>query len=238
MSQPIYKRVLLKLSGEALTKSSQMGIAHQLVDNIIQEVLSIAALDVQVGLVIGAGNWMRGRDFDDPRMRLTADCQGMLATIINALTIRDIFLSKNHQAKIYSAIAVEGVVEKFNRYNAICDLNNNHVLIFAGGTGNPRVTTDSAASLRAIEIHADVLLKATTVDGVYTADPNKHEDAKLISNLSYDEVLANEYGVMDLTAFTQCRDNNMPIRIFNMGKTGVLKSIVCGDTVGTTIGSK
>ena len=235
---PLYRRILLKLSGEALQGDEPFGIDPSVVKRIVLEIRSLLALQVQVAMVIGGGNLFRGESLSALGInRITGDYVGMLATMMNALAFRDAFEQAGIPAHTMSAISLEGLMPAVNRHDAMHLLKQNHVVIFAGGTGNPLVTTDTAASLRAIEIEADILLKATDVDGVYTADPALDPQAQLLKRLSYSEVLAKEYKVMDLSAFSKCRDYDMPIRVFNIGREGELKACVLDTQTGTYIGN-
>ena len=236
MSQLAYQRILLKFSGEALTGSSSFGIDAKVLDRLAREIGELIDLKVQVGLVIGGGNLFRGETLSEAGIgRITGDHMGMLATLMNALALRDAFERAGYPTRIMSAIPMSGIVDHYDRRKAIHHLNSGRVVIFAGGTGNPLVTTDSAASLRAIEIEAQVLLKATNVDGIYDKDPLKHSDAVKHQQLSYKEVLQKELGVMDLVAFSQCRDHKMKIRVFSLHKPGALLSIVKGENEGTLV---
>lgn len=231
-----YKRILLKVSGEALSGESKFGIDPVILERLAQEILELQRLSVQIGIVIGGGNLFRGAALSKSGLsRVTGDQMGMLATMMNALAIQDVFTAAGINVRLMSSIAMPGVLDLFDRHKANNKLNQGHVIIFAGGTGNPLVTTDSAASLRAIEIKADILLKATNVDGVYSADPAKHSDAKFYEHLTFEEALKQELGVMDLSAFCQCRDHNMKIRVFNINKSGALKRVVMGEQEGTLV---
>ncbi|MCP5207383.1 MAG: UMP kinase [Hahellaceae bacterium] len=235
-SQPAYKRVLLKLSGEALVGEENFGIDPKVLDRMALEIGQLIGIGVQVGLVIGGGNLFRGASLNAAGLdRVTGDHMGMLATVMNALAMRDALERSNISTRVMSAIPMSGVVEHYDRRRAIRDLKEGDVVIFAAGTGNPFFTTDSAACLRGIEIDADVVLKATKVDGVYSADPMKDPTAVKYDRLTYDEVLDKKLGVMDLTAICLCRDHNMPVRVFNMNKSGALVKIVVGDGEGTLI---
>lgn len=235
-SQPAYKRVLLKLSGEALVGEENFGIDLKVLDRMALEIGQLIGIGVQVGLVIGGGNLFRGAALNAAGLdRVTGDHMGMLATVMNSLAMRDALERSNISTRVMSAIPMSGVVEHYDRRRAIRDLKEGDVVIFAAGTGNPFFTTDSAACLRGIEINADVVLKATKVDGVYSADPMKDPTAVKYDRLTYDEVLDKKLGVMDLTAICLCRDHNMPVRVFNMNKSGALVKIVVGDGEGTLI---
>ncbi len=235
-TQPRYKRVLLKLSGEALMGEHDFGIDPKVLDRMALEIGALIGIGVQVGLVIGGGNLFRGAALNAAGMdRVTGDHMGMLATVMNGLAMRDALERSNIRTRVMSAIPMSGVVEHYDRRRALRDLKDGDVVIFCAGTGNPFFTTDSAACLRGIEIEADVVLKATKVDGVYSADPVKDPSAEKYERLTYDEVLDKKLGVMDLTAICLCRDQGMPVRVFNMNKPGVLTRIVVGEHEGTLI---
>ena len=232
----VYKRILLKLSGEALMGESEFGIDPQVIDRISDEIKELRDMDIEVALVIGGGNIFRGVSLSASGMdRATADYMGMLATVINALAIQDGLERKGLYARVMSAIHINEVAEYYIRRRAIRHLEKGRVTIFAAGTGSPFFTTDSAASLRGIEINADLVLKATKVDGVYSADPMKDKDAVLYSRLTYDEVLMKKLNVMDATAIALCRDYSMPVRVFNMNKKGSLMRIMQGENEGTLV---
>jgi len=234
-----YRRIMLKLSGEALSGKTSFGIEPTVLNRLVKEIAEVSKLGVQVGIVIGGGNLFRGAVLSTVGIdRITGDQMGMLATVMNALAMRDALEKTGVATRIMSAIAINGVVETFERQKAIRYLEKNRVVIFAGGTGNPLVTTDSAASLRGIEVGADVLLKATNVDGVYSADPAKDPNATLYQYLTYQEALDKELGVMDLTAFCQCRDHSLPIEVFNINKHDILLDIVKGKQVGTLVNDR
>ena len=233
---PLYSRVLLKLSGEALQGEQAFGIDSQVLARIVDDVVTLVELGIEVAIVIGAGNFCRGRDATTSGLDfITADQMGMLATVMNALPLRDAFLQREIPAQIMSAVAIPGVVPGFIAQQAMDSLTQGEVVIFAGGTGNPLVTTDSAASLRSIEIGADVLLKATNVDGVYSADPAIDPTATRYQRLSYNQALAEELAVLDLTAFYQCRQYSMPIRVFNIHTPGALLKVIYDESEGTLI---
>lgn len=235
-NKPVYKRILLKLSGEALMGGSDFGIDPKVIDRISAEVKELISMGVEVALVIGGGNIFRGVSLSASGMdRATADYMGMLATVINALAIQDGLERQGLYARVMSAIHINEVAEDYIRRRAIRHLEKGRVTIFAAGTGSPFFTTDSAASLRGIEINADLVLKATKVDGVYSADPMKEKDAVRYSRLTYDEVLMKKLNVMDATAIALCRDYNMPVRVFNMNKQGSLKRIMLGEDEGTIV---
>jgi uridylate kinase len=231
-----YKRILLKLSGEALTGAQSFGIDPKVLDAMALEVGQLVGIGVQVGLVVGGGNLFRGAALQQAGLdRVTGDHMGMLATVMNALALRDALERSNIATQVMSSIPMSGVVDHYDRRKAIRALSDGDVVIFAAGTGNPFFTTDSAACLRGIEIDAEIVLKATKVDGVYSADPMKDPEAKKFDTLDYDEVLDRKLEVMDLTAICLCRDHNMPVRVFEMAKQGALLSIVRGGKDGTLI---
>lgn len=236
MTQPVYRRVLLKLSGEALLGQATFGIDPNVLDRLVKEIADVAKLNVQVGVVIGGGNLFRGAALSAVGIgRITGDQMGMLATVMNALAIRDALERIGMATRIMSAIPMSGVVDHYDRRKAIHHLQQKRIVIFAGGTGNPLVTTDSAASLRGIEIEADILLKATNVDGIYSADPMRDPHAKQYKHLTYQEALERELGIMDLTAFCQCRDHGLAIRVFNINKPDILLRIIKGEQEGTLV---
>lgn len=231
-----YKRILLKLSGEELMGDEGFGIDPKVLDRMALEIGQLVGIGVQVGLVIGGGNLFRGAALNAAGMeRVTGDHMGMLATVMNALAMRDALERTNISSHVMSSIPMSGVVEHYDRRRALRYIKDGDVVIFAAGTGNPFFTTDSAACLRAIEINADVVLKATKVDGVYSADPMLDSDAELYAHLTYDQVLDKKLGVMDLTAICLCREHNMPLRVFRMSKPGALLNLVVGGTEGTLI---
>ncbi len=231
-----YKRILLKLSGEALTGQEKFGIDPRILDRMALEVGQLVGIGVQVGLVVGGGNLFRGAALQAAGLdRVTGDHMGMLATVMNALALRDALERSNISTQVMSAIPMSGVVDHYDRRKAIRALSNGDVVIFSAGTGNPFFTTDSSACLRGIEVDAELVLKATKVDGVYSADPMKVADAVKYDRLTYDEVLDKKLEVMDLTAICLCRDHKMPVRVFEMEKQGALLNIVRGGNDGTLI---
>lgn len=233
-----YKRILLKFSGEALMGTSQFGIDPSVLDTLARDVSELINMGVEVGLVLGGGNLFRGKALSKAGLgRVTGDHMGMLATVMNALAVRDALERIDLPARIMSAIPMMGVVDSYHRRKAITHLRNGHVVIFAAGTGNPFFTTDTAACLRAIEIGADVVLKATKVDGVYSEDPVKNPNAKRYDYLTYKEVLTKGLEVMDSTAICLCQDQEMPLQVFDMAAPNALKRIVTGERVGTIIGA-
>ncbi len=233
---PTFKRILLKLSGEALTGSGDYGIDPEMIAFVASEIRSVTSLGVEVGVVIGGGNIFRGTSSGASGMdRVTADHMGMLATVINSLAMQQALEKTNLLVRVMSAVSINEVCEDYIHRRALRHLEKGRVVIFAAGTGNPFFTTDSAASLRAVEIGADILLKATKVDGVYSADPVKKPDATRYSRISYDEALSRRLGVMDATAIVLCRDNNLPFRVLNIKEKGALKRLMLGDSVGTLV---
>ena len=233
-----YKRILLKYSGEALMGKSQFGIDHSVLDTLARDIAELIKMGVEVGLVLGGGNLFRGKALSQAGVgRVTGDHMGMLATVMNALAVRDALERIDMPARIMSAIPMMGVVDSYHRRKAITHLRTGHVVIFAAGTGNPFFTTDTAACLRAIEIGADVVLKATKVDGVYSEDPFKNPNAKRYDYLTYIEVLTQGLEVMDSTAICLCQDQGMPLQVFNMAAPNALRRIVSGERVGTIVGA-
>jgi len=234
--KPAFQRILLKLSGEALMGDGEFGISPDVINRVAREVRELVQMGVQVGLVVGGGNLFRGAGLADAGMdRVTGDHMGMLATIMNALAMQDALEHQGVFTRVMSAIKINQICEDYIRRRAIRHLEKGRVVIFAAGTGNPFFTTDSAASLRAIEIGAQLLLKATKVDGVYSADPMKHPDAVRYERMTYDEVLERKLMVMDITAIVLCRDHKMPLRVFDMNKPGALRCIVMGEDEGTLV---
>jgi len=231
-----YKRILLKLSGESLMGDDNYGLVYQAVKHFAGEIKSVVDLGVQVGVVIGGGNIFRGvKGADIGFDRRKGDYMGMLATIINSMALEAMLEEMAVKVKVMTAFAIEGLGEKIYYQNAVRYLEDGYVVIFGGGTGNPFFTTDSGAALRAVEIKADVLLKGTRVDGIYTADPEKYPDAVKFDELSFMEAYNRDLKVMDLTAFTLCRDNNMPICVFNANVKGNLLKVSCGEKIGTIV---
>ena len=234
--KPKYGRVLLKMSGESLLGEEGYGIGVNTLEAVAKSVIELSNIPVQVALVIGGGNIFRGAGLASSGMeRVTADHIGMLATIMNALALQDTLESQGAFARVMSAIRINELCEDYLRRRAIRHLEKGRIVIFAAGTGNPFFTTDSAASLRAIEIGADLLIKATKVDGVYSADPMKDPDAERYSRLSYDQVLDGRLAVMDATAIVLCREHRMPLRVIDMNKEGALKRTVMGEDEGTLV---
>lgn len=231
-----FRRVLLKLSGEALQGDAGYGVDPKVIDEIAREVRDVHALGVQVALVIGGGNIFRGLKASTQGMdRATADYMGMLATALNSLAMQDALERIGVDTRVQSAIAMQELAEPYIRRRAIRHLEKGRVVIFAAGTGNPYFTTDTAASLRAMEVNADIILKATKVDGVYDKDPVKHADAVLFRRLSYIEVLQRGLQVMDATAISLCMDNRLPICVFNMNVAGNVKRVIAGEQIGTRV---
>lgn len=230
------KRILLKLSGESLAGEGGFGIDPQAVDSMAQEIESVARGGVEVAIVLGAGNLFRGAELQAAGMdRVTGDHMGMMATVMNALAFRDMLLNLGLDAQVFSALKIASIAAGYSRDAAVRALEQGRVVIFAAGTGNPFFTTDSAACLRGIEIRADAVLKATKVDGVYSADPMQDPSAERFDTLSYNEVISRDLKVMDLTAFSLCRDHKMPLVVFDMNEPGALTRIVAGERVGTLI---
>jgi uridylate kinase len=237
MDRPVYRRVLLKLSGETLTGKGAAGIDPQVVDDIAHEIGEVAALGVQLGIVIGGGNIFRGVAASTRGMdRTTADYMGMLATVINSLALQSALEHLGVTTRVQTAIEMREIAEPFIQRRAIRHLEKGRVVIFAAGTGNPYFTTDTAATLRAVEIRADIILKATKVDGVFDRDPVQYPDAVMYEKISYTDVLTKDLKVMDATAISLCRDNALPLVIFNLQKTGNIKRVICGEPVGTVVG--
>ena len=236
MAKPLYSRILLKLSGEILAGDKGFGIDPEKASYLANEVKSIYDLGIGIGLIIGAGNIFRGIDASSRGMdRVTGDYLGMLATIMNAISVQDALENINCETRTLSAINVSQIAEPYIRRRAIRHLEKGRIVIISGGTGNPFFTTDSAAALRAKELSADIVLKGTKVDGVYDKDPIKYKDAKKFNNITYSEVLNRNLRVMDLTAITLCKENNLPIQVFNINNAGDLKELVCGSKLGTIV---
>ena len=235
--EPVYKRVLLKLSGEALLGNAQYGIDPAVIRRLAGEIRDAATAGVQIGVVIGGGNIFRGEGLAGAGMdRVTGDHMGMLATVMNALALQDALEGVGVFARVMSALRINEVCEDYIRRRAVRHLEKGRVVIFAAGTGNPFFTTDTAASLRAIEINAELMLKATKVDGVYSADPHKDPQASRYQHLSYDDALDRRLTVMDATALVMCRDHDLPLRVFDIAQGGSLMRILGGETqVGTLV---
>lgn len=236
-AQPRYHRVMVKLSGEALMGSQSFGIEPAVVRKIAGEIADVAALEVQIAVVVGGGNIIRGVSAHEQGIdRITGDSMGMLATVINALALSSAIEQMGVPTRVQTAIEMNEVAEPFIRRRAIRHLEKGRIVLFAGGTGNPFFTTDSAAALRANEIDAKILMKATKVDGVYTSDPVTNEDAQLIPRLGYGEVLQRGLRVMDAAAISLCMESQIPIQIFNVRKPGIMKQVVLGENVGSWVG--
>ena len=236
MPGPKYGRILLKLSGEVLAGKQEFGIDPQMASQLALEIKSIHELNVSIGLIIGAGNIFRGMEAATKGMeRVTGDYLGMLATIMNAISLQDALEKEDVETRTLSAITVSQIAEPYIRRRALRHLDKNRVVIVAGGTGNPYFTTDTAAALRAKELKANVLLKGTKVDGVYDKDPVLYSDAKKYNEISYSEVLKKNIRIMDLTAITLCKENALPIQVFNINKSGDLKKVILGESIGTRI---
>lgn len=236
MPKPIYKRILLKLSGEALMGRFDYGIDPEFIRRLAREISELRKLDVEVAVVIGGGNIFRGAGLAEAGMdRVTGDHMGMLSTVINSLAFQDSLERENVFTRVMSAVSIHRVCEDYIQRRAIRHLEKGRTVIFAAGTGNPFFTTDSAASLRAIEVNADVLIKSTKVDGVYSADPKTAQDAVRFDRLDYDDVINHKLEVMDATSVVLCRDNSIPIQIFDGSEEGALLRLVMGEQVGTLI---
>jgi uridylate kinase len=234
-----YRRILVKLSGEALLGSEDYGIDPAMLKRIASEIRDVTALGVEVAVVIGGGNIFRGAGLARSGLdRVTADHMGMLATVMNALAMQDALEGLGGHVRVMSALRINEVCEDYIRRRAVRHLEKGRVVIFAAGTGNPFFTTDTAASLRAIEINAEVLIKATKVNGVYSDDPERNKSAVHYASLSFDQVLAKKLKVMDATAIVMCRDNNLPLQVFNLNNAGDLQRIVEGETVGTVVSNE
>ena len=233
----VYKRILLKLSGEALLGNQSSGVDPEVANYIAAEIKSLADLNVQIGIVVGGGNIFRGLEASSKGMdRTSADYMGMLATVINSLALQSALEMHGIPTRVQSSIEMREIAEPFIQRKAIRHLEKGRIVIFAGGTGNPYFTTDTAASLRAMEIKADVIMKATKVDGVYDCDPVKNKKAIMFKNIRYIEVLTKNLKVMDATAISLCRDNSLPIIVFNLQKRGNIRGVICGKKIGTYVG--
>lgn len=236
MNKPAYKRILLKLSGEVLLGEKSFGIDTKVLQFMAEEIADLQTLDVQTGIVIGGGNIFRGMDASARGLdRVSADYMGMLATAMNGLALQNALEDRGIPTRVQSAIEMKEIAEPFIKRRAVRHLEKGRVVIFACGTGNPYLTTDTAASLRAMEIQADAILKATKVNGIYDKDPVKEKDAKIFTTISYTDVLTRNLKVMDSTAVSMCRDNNLPLIVFNFGKKGNIKGVVCGKPIGTIV---
>ena len=234
---PAYKRVLLKISGEGFCHEGGFGIEATELENIARQCVEVAQMGVQLGIVVGGGNFIRGATFaeDGHIPRATADYMGMLATVLNAVALQETMEAMGQPTRVLSAISVYSVCEPFIRRRAVRHLEKNRAIILAAGTGNPYFTTDTCAALRATEIAAEVLLKATKVDGIYSADPKKDKNAKLYDSITYQQVLDNQLRVMDLTAITLCMERKLPLLVFNLKKQGNIARVLRGETLGTKI---
>ena len=236
MSSAKYKRVLLKLSGEALIGNKKYGIDDSFITELADQLTQIHNANVQLIIVIGGGNFFRGSDLEKLGIqRVTADHMGMLATVINSLALQSSIEKLNIQCRVMSSITIDAVCEKYIKRKAERHLEKNRIVILAGGTGNPFFTTDSAASLRAIELGAEIMLKGTKVDGIYNKDPAKHKDASLYNEISYSDIISKNLAVMDATAVVMCQENKMPLKVFNILKNGNLKKTILDDNIGTKI---
>jgi len=231
-----YRRALLKLSGEALAGEAGFGLDFAIIERLTDEVKAVRALGADLGLVIGGGNIMRGSQASKQGMdRVSADYMGMLATIINALAVQDILEKKGVDTRVMTAIRMEALAEPYIRRRAVRHMEKGRVVIFAGGTGNPYFSTDTAAVLRALEIEANVILKATNVDGIYSADPRKDPKAEFLPEVAYQDAIVRGLGVMDANAFALCKDNGLPIQVFNINQPGAIARILRGERVGTVV---
>ncbi len=234
--KPAFKRILLKLSGEALMGDHEYGIDPNYIKRIASDVKAVSDFGVEVALVIGGGNIFRGAGLAEGGMdRVTGDHMGMLATVINCLAFQDALENQGAFCRVMSALPINAVCEDYIRRRAVRHLEKGRIVLFAAGTGNPFFTTDSAASLRAVEINADVMIKATKVDGIFDKDPVKHADAVKYDNISFDDVVQKKLAVMDTTATVMCRDNDLPVVIFNMNNDGDLKRLMQGEKVGSMV---
>ena len=236
MSNPKYKRLLVKFSGEAVAGNDEHGIDPKILDQMATSVRDCKELGTEIGIVIGGGNLFRGEKLSKAGMdRVAGDHMGMLATVMNGIALRDALERASVKTRVMSAISMSGLVEHYDRRLAIQLLGNGFVVIFTAGTGNPFFTTDTAGCLRAVEIEADLMLKATKVDGVYSDDPNTNPEAKFIHSISFQDAISKNLKVMDATALTLARDHNIPIKVFNWSQSDALKQIACGEDVGTLI---
>jgi uridylate kinase len=237
MDRPAFKRVMLKLSGEALTGKSSFAIDPEVVDKIASEIRDVVLLGVQLGIVVGGGNILRGVEAGARGMdRTSADYMGMLATVINSLALQSALEHLNVATRVQTAIEMKAVAEPFIQRRAVRHMEKGRVVIFAAGTGNPYFTTDTAATLRAVEIKADIIIKATKVDGVYDRDPMQDLKAVKYEKISYTDVLTRNLKVMDATAISLCRDNRLPLVVFDLQTAGNIKRVICGEAVGTAVG--
>ena len=233
---PKYERMIIKLSGEALAGEGRFGISRDKITSLAAEIADVARAGVQLGLVVGGGNFFRGLDAAAREMdRVTADQMGMLATILNALALQDALEKAGVETRVMTALSIRQVAEPYIRRRALRHLEKGRTVIFAGGTSNPFFSTDTAATLRALEMRAQIVAKATRVDGVYDKDPEKHPDARFYPEISYDEVLSGSLQVMDATAVAMCRDNKLPILVFNLNVPGNIMRVAMGESIGTLI---
>jgi len=233
---PVFERILLKLSGEALMGDMDYGIDPGYIRRLAAEVKAVSDAGVEVAMVIGGGNIFRGAGLAEGGMdRVTGDHMGMLATVINCLSMQDALENMGAYCRVMSALEINSVCEDYIRRRAVRHLEKGRIVLFAAGTGNPFFTTDSAASLRAVEVGADIMIKGTKVDGIYDKDPMKHDDAVKYDVVSFDEAVEKKLGVMDQTAIVMCRDNNLPVKVFDMNKSGELMRLIMGENVGTTV---
>jgi uridylate kinase len=236
MSELRYKRVLLKLSGEALAGEKGFGIEPSVVDQLTDEIRTLVEMGVSLGIVIGGGNIMRGAMASKGGIdRVQADYMGMLSTVINALAVQDLLETKNVETRVMTAIRMDEIAEPYIRRRAMRHMEKGRVVLFAAGTGNPYFSTDTAAALRAIEMESDVVIKATKVQGVYTADPAKDPDAEFIPSISFQEVVARELGVMDAAAVALCKENQLPIIVLNLSHRGAVANAIRGERIGTLV---
>ena len=231
-----YNRILLKLSGEALMGNKTHGIDSDRLSDYAEEIHEVAKMGIEIGIVIGGGNIFRGvSGVADGFDRVKGDYMGMLATVINGLALQSAIANAGTEARVFSSIKMDPVTEFYSREKVSSALKNNEVVIFVGGTGNPFFTTDTASSLRAVEMGADIFLKGTRVDGIYTADPEKDPNAARYDNLSFDEAMQKQLKIMDMTAFAMCRENNLPVYVFDMNKKGNLIRFISGEKIGTLV---
>jgi len=236
MAKSIYKRILLKLSGEALMGDDAFGVNPETINKIVNEIKAVKSLGVEIAIVIGGGNIFRGVALGAAGMdRATADYMGMLATVMNALALQDAMKHAGLVSRVQSAINIDQIVEPYIRGKAIRYLEDEKIVIFAAGTGNPFFTTDTAAALRAIEINAEIMIKATKVDGIYSDDPTKNKDAVMYKSVTFDEAIQKNLKIMDATAFTLCRDQKLPVAVFNIFKQDALQNILLGNDEGTRV---
>ena len=237
-AKPAYKRILLKLSGEALMGEDSFGINRTFLARMVEEIKSVVELGVQVGIVVGGGNIFRGVALGATGMdRATGDYMGMLATVMNAMALQDACRNNGVEARVQSALNIEQVAEPYIRGKALRHLRLGRVVIFAAGTGNPFMTTDTTAALRGAEIGAEIVIKATKVDGIYTADPKKDPTATMFDEITFDDALRSNLKVMDATAFALCREQGLPIKVFNINKKGALRRVILGEQEGTLVHS-